>query len=235
MTEREGFQAQGREQQVRADTRIPVTLVTGFLGSGKSTLINRLLADHYGSRIAVIVNEFGEISFDHLLIARSDDAVIELANGCLCCTVRSDLVTTLFGLYAGKVDGSIAPFDHVVIETTGIADPGPILQMLYLEEAVARRYRLASVVTTVDAVHGLATLEREDEAIAQVSAADIILLTKCDLADGDTRQRLFAEIAILNPDCVKRSVSHGQVSPGLLLEDVRREPMHVLPVHSSMI
>ena len=156
----------------------PVTLLTGFLGAGKTTLLNRLLADPALARAAVIVNEFGEIGLDHALIETAEDGVIELSDGCLCCTVRGDLVDTLERL----LDGGRA-IDRIVIETTGLADPVPVLRAVIDHPSRAHLMRLDGVVTALDAVEGAATLERHEEARRQVAVADRIVLTKMDLAD----------------------------------------------------
>jgi G3E family GTPase len=164
------------------DARLPVSLITGFLGAGKTTLLNHLLATPAGRGAAVVVNEFGEVGVDHLLVSASGDRMVELPNGCLCCAVRSDLVETLFGLFVARTKGEIPPFDRVVIETSGLADPGPILLAFFTEEAVARRYRIDRVVTVADAVNLAPTLRDAPEALAQVAAADALFLSKTDIA-----------------------------------------------------
>ena len=181
--------------------RIPVTLVTGFLGCGKTSLINAALHAPEMARTVVVVNEFGEVGLDHNLMARSDDAVIVLENGCLCCTVRSDLVGTLNSLYHSRQRGEISAFENVVIETSGLAEPGPILQAFLSEPTLDGLYRVANVVTLVDAVNWRDTFEAHDEAVRQVAFADHILLTKLDLVAGNAEaaeQRLRAELAQLN-------------------------------------
>src|SRR5262245_25275479 len=158
-----------------ADQRLPVTLLTGFLGSGKTTLINHWLRSPELADAAVIVNEFGEVGIDHALIAASSDNTIELSTGCLCCTVRGDLVDTLRELNEKRERGEIRAFDRLLIETTGLADPAPVIQAL-MTFPVARRFRLRQVVTAVDAVNGGATLDRHAEAVKQAAIADDIVL-----------------------------------------------------------
>lgn len=160
------------------DKRIPVTLVTGFLGSGKTTLINKALHAPEMSKVVVVINEYGEVGLDHQLVASSDDQVLVLENGCLCCTVRSDLVGTLNGLYHDRASGRIPWFDRVVIESSGLAEPGPILQAFLSEPTLDGLFRVASVVTLVDAVNWKDTYERHDEAARQVAFADKIIITK---------------------------------------------------------
>src|SRR4051794_40646585 len=162
------------------DQRLPVTLLTGFLGSGKTTLLNIWLRSPELSNAAVIVNEFGEIGIDHALIASSNDNTIELSTGCLCCTVRGDLVDTMRELIVRREKGEVRAFNHVIIETTGLADPAPVIQAL-MTFPVSRRFRLRQVVTTVDAANGANTLRAHPEAVKQVAVADEIVVTKTDL------------------------------------------------------
>jgi G3E family GTPase len=172
-------------------------VLTGFLGAGKTTLLNRWLRDPALADTVVIVNEFGEIGLDHLLIETISEDMVLLGAGCLCCTVRGDLIATLEDLLRQRDNGRITPFRRVVIETTGLADPAPILHALIYHPYLVLRYRLQAVVTVVDAVHGAATLDAHPEAVRQAAVADRLVLTKADLA-GDTaalRQRLAA----LNP------------------------------------
>ena len=177
---------------------IPVAIVTGFLGSGKTTLISRILRDPAFARTAVIVNEFGEIGLDHELIASSDETLLALTTGCLCCAVRSDLVATLLDLRR-RSDA----YDRVLIETSGLADPAPILHALMTDRDIAQHHVLAGVVTVVDAVHGEATLERHPEALRQVAFADTLLLSKTDITEPSAALR--TRLAALNPQAILRS------------------------------
>jgi len=180
--------------------RIPVTLVTGFLGSGKTTLINAALRAPEMAKTVVVVNEFGEVGLDHQLVTASSDQVMVLENGCLCCTVRSDLVGTLNGLYHDRAAGRIPAFDNVVIESSGLAEPGPVLQAFLSEPTLDGLYRVAGVITLVDVVNWKSTSEPHDEAIRQVAFADRVLLTKVDLAtDPQAEAKARRDIADLNP------------------------------------
>jgi G3E family GTPase len=191
---------------------IEALVLTGFLGSGKTTLLGHLLRQPGFSRTAVIINEFGEIGLDHELIAASEDSVIALQTGCLCCKIRNDLATTLHDLLQRRDDGRIATFDRVVIETSGLADPAPILQTLMTDAAIAGRIVLGGVVTTVDAVNGTDTLDREEISVKQVAVADRLILTKTDLA-GPARPALMGRLEALNATAPVVAVRHGEIDP----------------------
>jgi G3E family GTPase len=210
---------------------IPVTLLTGFLGSGKTTVLNHVLKQPDMAPTAVIVNEFGEIGLDHLLVERATDDIVLLNSGCLCCTVRGDIVETLRNLFVGRAKGEIPYFARAVIETTGLADPAPILHTLISDPQVASRYALDGVVATVDAVNGGSTLDRQPEAVKQAAVADRLLLTKTDLAGADAVTAIEARLAALNPTAMTLRAAHGAVDPSLLfnlgLYDVRTKSIDV--------
>jgi G3E family GTPase len=175
---------------------IPVAVLTGFLGSGKTSLLNGLLKQPLLANACVIINEFGEIGIDHLLVERSDENIVELSSGCLCCTIRGDLIDTIQDLLARRDAGTIKAFDRILIETTGLADPAPILHVLMSDTVLVARLRLEGVITVVDGVNGLATLDAHPEAVKQVAVADRIVLTKFDLLEGkEGEDMLFAIIA----------------------------------------
>jgi G3E family GTPase len=177
---------------------IPVAILTGFLGSGKTSLLNSLLKEDMLSNAAVIINEFGDIPLDHLLVERSDENIVELASGCLCCTIRGDLIDTIRDLLDRRDRKDVKAFDRIIIETTGLADPAPVLHSVMSEPMLLERCRLEGVVTVVDAVNGWATLDAHGEAVKQVSVADRIVLTKLDLLSGrDGEDKMFAIIARL--------------------------------------
>ncbi|MFN3719892.1 MAG: CobW family GTP-binding protein [Rhizobium rhizophilum] len=182
-----------------SQSRIPVSILTGFLGAGKSTLLNRLLKDSVMKDAAVIINEFGEVGIDHLLVESSNDAVVELSDGCLCCTVRGELVDTLAELIDGMQTGKIKPLSRVVIETTGLADPAPVMQSVMGHPSVAQHFDLDGVVTVVDAVNGLSTIDTYPEAYKQVAVADRLILAKKTLADEATIAALTQRLRLLNP------------------------------------
>lgn len=194
---------------------VPITLLTGFLGSGKTTLLNRLLRDPAAGRVAVIVNEFGEIGLDHDLIETATEAMVLMQSGCLCCTVRGDLADTLRDLAMRRARGELA-FERVAIETTGIADPGPIIQTLILDRALNWDFALDAVLVTVDALAGPATLDAQYEAVQQVAMADRILLTKTDLATDPALGSLRARLRAINPGAPILVTDHGAVDPALI-------------------
>lgn len=179
---------------------IPVTVVTGFLGSGKTTLLNRLLLDNLLKDSAVIINEFGEVGIDHLLVEKADEGIIELSDGCLCCTIRGDLVDTLAELIDKLQIGQIKHLTRIIIETTGLADPAPILQVLLAHPIIMEALQLDGVITTLDAINGSKTLATYDEAVKQVAVADRIIITKTDMNDdAGNIAALKDKIANINP------------------------------------
>lgn len=181
-----------------ANMPIPVAILTGFLGAGKTTLLNFLLKDPFLGDAAVIINEFGEVGIDHLLVERADENVIEMASGCLCCTIRGDLIDTIHDLLARRGRGEIKAFNRIVIETTGLADPAPVLHAVMSEPGLLAACRLEGVITVVDAFNGMATLDAHPEAVKQAAVADRIVLTKVDLLTGrEGEDMLFAIIGRL--------------------------------------
>ena len=198
--------------------RIPVHTITGFLGSGKTTLLNRLVRDPGLADTAVIVNEFGEIGIDHALVETALEEAMLMRSGCLCCTLRGDLVDTLCELEAGVREGRLPSFGRVLVETTGLADPGPVLQTLMGDELLAHRYRAGVVVTTVDAINAPANHVENPEFARQVAVADRLVLTKTDIASGAERGRSLELIRRINAGALLFEAVSGQVEPGALLD-----------------
>jgi G3E family GTPase len=202
---------------------IPVSVLTGFLGSGKTTMLRHLVRQPDFSRTAVIINEFGEIGLDHELIEASQDSFIELMTGCLCCKVRTDLAQTLQDLLQRRDEGRCTAFDRIVIETSGLADPAPILQTLMTDANVANRLVLGGVVTTVDAVNGVSTLEREDISQKQIAVADRIVVTKLDMA-GSFPPALRRRLDELNARAPVVTADHGRIASAILANAGIYEP-----------
>ncbi len=193
------------------DKMVPVTILTGFLGAGKTTLLKRILTEFHGRRVAVIENEFGPESIDNdLLVQDSDEEIIELSNGCVCCTVRGDLMRTLNELRTKRQAGELT-FERVIIETTGMANPGPVCQTFFMDDDIAEYYRLDAVVTVVDAKHGMATLDAQPEAQKQVGFADRILVSKRDLVNDADYEALRARLVRINPRAPITPVHFGEV------------------------
>jgi G3E family GTPase len=197
---------------------VPVSLLTGFLGSGKTTVLNSLVRRPELANTVVVINEFGEIGLDHELVESSDEDMVLLQSGCLCCTIRGDLIDTLRSLMARRIAGEIAPFDRVIIETTGLADPAPILHTMMSDEALVSSYRLDGVITTIDAATGEATLDRQVESVKQTAVADRLLLTKTDLVDATATKALIDRLRAINPAAPLIIASHGEVHPSEILE-----------------
>ncbi len=198
---------------------IPVSLLTGFLGSGKTTLLNALLKHEGMSDTAVIVNEFGEIGIDHLLVEQVDEGILEMSSGCLCCTIRGDLVNTLEDLLRRLDNHRIKPFARVVIETTGLADPAPILHTIMTHPYLVMRYRLSAIVTTIDAINGMSTLDEQSESVKQAAVADRLVLTKTDLLeDEDDLAPLGTRLKALNPAAPQLIAAKDEASPEKLFD-----------------
>ncbi len=172
---------------------IPVTILTGFLGSGKTTLLNRILKEEHGKRVAVIENEFGEVGIDQALVINADEEIFEMSNGCICCTVRGDLIRVLGNLMKRR-----DKFDYVLVETTGLADPGPVAQTFFMDDEIRAEFALDGIVTLVDAAHIEQQLGRSDESTEQIAFADVLVLNKTDLVDDDALDRLEARLRDMN-------------------------------------
>ncbi len=198
--------------------KIPVTLVTGFLGSGKTTLISKLLLHPDMRRVAVVINEIGEIGIDHDLVTLSSENITLLANGCICCSVRTDLQETLRDLFAQRRVGEVFDFDRVIVETTGLADPAPVVQTLASDTLLAAHYRLDGLITLVDGLHGVSQIDQQTEAVKQIAIADKILVTKTDLTSADHLETLCGRIRQLNSQSPIEFIRQGEVDPKRLID-----------------
>jgi G3E family GTPase len=205
-------------QDIAPEERLPASLLTGFLGSGKTTLLSKLLRQPALAETAVVINEFGEIGLDHLLVENAPEQSVLLESGCLCCTIRGDLIDTLRSLFRRRVKGEVPPFKRVVIESTGLADPAPILQTLMSDPLLADRFRLDGVITTVDAVHGMSQLDRHFESVKQAAVADRLVLTKADLATPAQLAALQLRLQQLNPAAPQILARQGEVDGARLFD-----------------
>lgn len=208
MTDHEAFHSTVPDSKL-----VPITVLTGFLGSGKTTVLNHLVRQKELADALVIINEFGEMAVDHMMVAHStENLVMEMSSGCVCCSIRSDLVNTLMKVIWGISDAGKGPFRRVLLETTGLADPAPIIQSLMTHSVIGHRYRLDGIVATVDMAAGMNTLDRHHEAVKQAAVADTLLLTKADLATDEQRAALLHRLDGINPAAPRLEVRDGEVA-----------------------
>ena len=204
------------ETQPALQDRVPVSILTGFLGSGKTTLLSKLMRNPAMDKVAVIVNEFGEIGIDDALVVQSNEDTILLNSGCLCCTVRGDLVDTMRKLFIERADGTVPPFERLVVETTGLADPAPILHTMMADPFLITRYRLDGVITVVDAHHAMQQFDQQYESVKQAAVADRIVLSKIDVTDPEMVATVKSRLASVNPAAPLIESNHGDVDPAVL-------------------
>ena len=193
--------------------RVPVSILTGFLGSGKTTLLSKLMRNPAMDKVAVIVNEFGEVGIDDALVVQSNEDTILLNNGCLCCTVRGDLVDTMRTLFMDRADGKVPQFERLVVETTGLADPAPILHTMMADPFLVTRYRLDGVITVVDAHHAMSQFDQQFESVKQAAVADRIVLSKVDVTDAEMVATVKSRLASVNPAAPIIEAEHGDADP----------------------
>ena len=206
------------------DPRLPVDILTGFLGSGKTTVLRHVLRSPAFADTAVLINEFGEVGLDHLLVGRLDETPVLLPSGCVCCTLRGDLSRALRDLYAGRQRGDVPPFRRVIVETTGLADPTPLLATVASDLVLRRHFRLGSVVATVDDVNAELGLRTRGEPLKQIATADRLLVTKSDLVSEAQVARVGAMLRRINPDAAVVGAAHGRVDPDFVLCQGARDP-----------
>jgi G3E family GTPase len=218
-------------RQNRPPPPFPLTVVTGFLGAGKTSLLNDLLRDPLAAGTLVIINEFGEIGLDHLLVERVDGDMLVMTSGCLCCSIRGDLIATLEDIIRRRDNGRIASFQRVMIETTGLADPAPVLHTVMAHPYLMLRFRLDGVITVVDAVNGSATLDAHAEAVKQAAMADRLVLSKTDLLTpgGGALRDLRGRLKKLNPGAVLLDAAKGEATAGALLDAGMYDPDRKIP------
>ncbi len=198
-------------------SKIPVTIITGFLGAGKTTLVSKLIKHPDMNRVAVVINELGEIGIDNDLVTMSSENISLLSNGCICCSVRTDMQETMRELFSKRMVGEIPEFDRIIIETTGLADPAPILQTLLSDALFEAQFRLDGLVTLVDGYNGLLQIEQQMETCKQIAVADLILITKSDLLDSATKEALELAVRGLNPQAPMLFVVNGEIEPKRLI------------------
>ncbi|MHA1571456.1 MAG: CobW family GTP-binding protein, partial [Alphaproteobacteria bacterium] len=206
------------------DSFIPVNLLTGFLGSGKTTLLQRLLANPEMANTAVLINEFGEIGLDHLLLENVDEETVILQSGCVCCTIRGDLSNAIRDLYNKRERGDVPPFDRLTIETTGLADPAPIVSTLMADPVIRHHFRLGNVITTVDAIHGRMQLEANAESVKQAAVADHLVVTKTDIASAEDTAALIKTLRRINPTSRIHKAADDDLRPDILFRNDIYDP-----------
>ncbi|EIM05922.1 hypothetical protein A1A1_13637 [Planococcus antarcticus DSM 14505] len=196
--------------------KIPVTILTGYLGAGKTTLLNRILTEKHNQKVAVIVNEFGEVGIDNQLVVSGDEEILEMNNGCICCTVRGDLIRILRTLTFSMEEGKVK-FDRVLIETTGLADPAPVAQTFFMDELLSQKFQVDSIITVVDSKHVTRHLDGNDEAQEQIAFADVLILNKTDLVSEDELNKLEKRISKMNPAAKRIQARNCEINLNTIL------------------